>query len=225
MAPIHDAVEHDKLPEVKRLIEQDPQVVHAAGNSGMLPVHFAAMKGRLEIMMYLLDHGASVSQVTGCGTTALLTACCYGKLDIVELLLVRGADAANMTKNTRRSCLMAAADRGHHHVVRCLLSHQPAIPLNVQNNEGRTALWGACATGEREVVRMLLEAGADPSVADSRGRTPLYIAKSFAQNQCVLLLQVSKAEIGFPTKSCAALCANVETERIIYWVLYLPVNK
>ena len=48
--------------------------------------------------------------------------------------------------------------------------------LDARNEFGRTALFIATRTGNRDDVERLLEAGADPSVADHYGHTPAHVA-------------------------------------------------
>jgi hypothetical protein len=70
--------------------------------------------------------------------------------------------------------LMCASSKGHLGVVRWLLDEGAAI------NEGEdcegTALWHACRYGRLPVISLLLETGADPSICDDGGSTPLIAA-------------------------------------------------
>jgi uncharacterized protein len=60
-------------------------------------------------------------------------------------------------------------------LVRWLLENGAAI--DERDDAGRTALWGACARGEVPVVRLLMERGADPTIATEEFRlTPLMVA-------------------------------------------------
>jgi ankyrin repeat protein len=78
--------------------------------------------------------------------------------------------------------------------VRCLLSHPSgAASINHRDRDGRTALWWACRIGPVYVVRALLEKGADPTIADNEGFTPMAMAKlnDYAyQPACVKALMV-----------------------------------
>ena len=39
----------------------------------------------------LLDHGAAINRVDRLGRSAMHVACCYGRLEVTQLLLDRGA--------------------------------------------------------------------------------------------------------------------------------------
>lgn len=54
---VHAAAHLGKLDVLERLIRADPQLVHARGGDGKMPLHFA---GTVEIAHYLLDHGAEI---------------------------------------------------------------------------------------------------------------------------------------------------------------------
>lgn len=55
---------------------------------------------------------------------------------------------------------------------------------------GGTALFLACQKGHLEIVMVLLDAGADPSIADNDDQTPVDTALRQGHQSCVKLLQV-----------------------------------
>src|SRR5215831_16253594 len=54
---VHAAARLGMMKELKRMIAADPQLVHARGGDGQMPLHFAST---IEIAEYLLDHGADI---------------------------------------------------------------------------------------------------------------------------------------------------------------------
>jgi ankyrin repeat protein len=54
---VHAAVRLGMMEKLKELIAADPQLVHARGGDGQMPLHFAST---VEIAEYLLDHGADI---------------------------------------------------------------------------------------------------------------------------------------------------------------------
>ena len=86
----------------------------------------------------------------------------------------------------------AAAHLGHVEVVRRLIA--AGAPLDHVNNLGWTALMEAVVLGDggpnhRQVVRLLVEAGADRSIADRDGVTPLAHARARGYTEIASLLE------------------------------------
>jgi ankyrin repeat protein len=64
-----------------------------SGPDGITPLEDASLRGFDSVALVLLDNGASVDATNGVsGETALYAAASFGKSDIVQLLLQRGAD-------------------------------------------------------------------------------------------------------------------------------------
>jgi uncharacterized protein len=146
--------------------------------------------------------------------TALSFASSRGFTPIVRLLLERGADPT-IANRVGWTPLMAASygaylqvsskvsDGGRYvETVRCLLDHPSvAATINRRHEGGQTVLWSACHRGQADVMRALLEKGADPTIANEWGYTPLAVAKRHRSRACLEALEVSF--VPFPTPSPA----------------------
>jgi uncharacterized protein len=154
----------------------------------------AAVRGYLPIARYLLGEGAQVNEGDGTGSTALRLACRWGSQAMVELLLEAGADAVTLSEYTpseyAKTPLMCATVGGHVGTIRALLAHGCG-DIDARDNHGRTALWRACGFAKENAALVLLEAGADMSIADTEGRTPLDRALQGGCKGCVAVLEVS----------------------------------
>jgi ankyrin repeat protein len=80
----------------------------------------------------------------------------------------------------------SASQCGHVSLVRCLLGKAAAI--DKLSWRGYSALWFASFEGWPAVVRLLLESGADPTIATLRGSTPLLEASCGGHLEVVRLL-------------------------------------
>lgn len=86
-------------------------------------------------------------------------ACAGGHQDVVRYLLENGANVEDHNENGHTP-LMEAASAGHVALARILLAHGAGI--NTHSNEFKeSALTLACYKGHLDMVRFLLEAGAD----------------------------------------------------------------
>lgn len=202
---ILDAAEVGNLTEVRRLIEAHPELVPEVIQESLV-TWVAARLGDSEMVQYLLDVGASVNGIQddddddNARWTPLWGAASEGHESVVELLLANGADV-EMTDKDGWTVLHNAAWGAHDDVVKVLLSHSQAI-IDRLAPENRTALLLACACGHVMVARMLLRAGADPTIVDSAGHTPMQRALDISggmstfwmqKKACTLLLEVRHA--------------------------------
>ncbi|KAJ3669042.1 hypothetical protein LUZ60_010992 [Juncus effusus] len=88
---------------------------------GNTALHLAAIKGRCDIILLLIDHGMDVHTVDDEGHVALHLAVESGRLDAVELLVSFGADVNKMTKRGMTALDMADL-LGHDDIARFLVS-------------------------------------------------------------------------------------------------------
>ncbi|BCW65603.1 hypothetical protein NicSoilB4_03660 [Arthrobacter sp. NicSoilB4] len=123
----------------------------------------------------LIRAGANVNAKDAIQDSAFLYAGAEGLNEILQLTLANGADVAS-TNRFGGTALIPASEHGHVDTVRILLA--AGVPVNHVNNLGWTALQEVILLNDggprqQEVVRQLLEAGADPAIRDPKGRTAL----------------------------------------------------
>ena len=86
--------------------------------------------GNKDIVKILLDHANAnfdVNATDKCRWTALMSACCNGYKDVVQLLLDRSAIELNATSNAGWTAFNLACENGHKDVVQLLLEHSDRI--------------------------------------------------------------------------------------------------
>lgn len=148
--------------------------VNAARADGVTPLLWAAHWDALEAVGLLVGAGANVDAADDHGATPLDRAAENGSLAMVEALLDAGADP-NLAQASGLTPLMTAARTGNVAIVEALVS--AGADLNAETTETRsTALMWAVSETHRDVVRVLLDAGADPHVSTTSGITPLLYA-------------------------------------------------
>uniref|UniRef100_A0A8C6IJ33 Ankyrin repeat and KH domain containing 1 n=1 Tax=Mus spicilegus TaxID=10103 RepID=A0A8C6IJ33_MUSSI len=174
--------------------------VEDRGNKGdITPLMAASSGGYLDIVKLLLLHDADVNSQSATGNTALTYACAGGFIDIVKVLLNEGANIEDHNENGHTP-LMEAASAGHVEVARVLLDHGAGI--NTHSNEFKeSALTLACYKGHLDMVRFLLEAGADQEHKTDEMHTALMEACMDGHVEVARLLLDSGAQVNMPADS------------------------
>lgn len=147
------------------------------------PLVVAVLKNKFEIFKYILDNFRSnLEQETSAvieggypveGATPLWTASTLGRLELVKLLVSRGADIEHTT-DSRSSPLRGAAFDGHCEVCEFLIGK--GADINKPNQVGQSPLTIAAAMQKTKCVRLLIEKGADVNHKGHNGDTPLHVS-------------------------------------------------
>ena len=135
----------------------------------------AVKKNDLQKVKVLLDAGADANAVYNRDYKSHIThfAAAKGYLEVLSLLLERGASIEN-ADHFRRTALHFAAANGRLAVVEMLLSRGAYI--EACDRDGETALHNAAANGSWPVCEHLLDKGAQVNVINEDGGTPLHFA-------------------------------------------------
>lgn len=154
----------------------------------------AAWANDVEAARELIERGADVNAQDDTRQSAYLIATSEGYVELLDLTLDNGADVTTLD-GFNGTGLIRAAERGHHDVVERLLDTD--IDVNHVNNLGWTALHEAILLGdgsERYVrtVRLLLDHGADPTLATGDGQDPLVLAENRNQDDVAELLRAAR---------------------------------
>lgn len=161
------------------------------------------------------------------GLTKLYRASADGQADVVQQLLVQGADVNRKSfyagaKNSEgakngTTALHAVANRGHFHIVKILV--EKGANVNARDINGCTPLWLSCMEGYADIVRYLIANGADVDLSngyESRGytgSTPLMTASKFGRTDVVRILLDSGALVNKATwRGDTALDEALESE-------------
>lgn len=150
-------------------------------------LNIATKAGCPNIVQYLIDRGADVNRVDSVGATPIYTAICNGFTEIVGILINNGADIKQKFSPTGIQPLHCAVINNFSEIVKLLLFYNadvnaeivPESTLIDSGSHNSTALHLSMFNANRkesiEVIRTLLENGADATAQDRKGNTPLHI--------------------------------------------------
>ena len=174
LTPLMYASRDGAFEAVRALVElgADLDSVNGDNSTALL---LSTINGNLDIAEYLVESGADVTIASDDGATPLYGALriqwtlrtnrpqpttFYEKtpyLELMKLMLEKGADPnARLRKNL------------------WYIGYNFALERN--NSSGTTAFWKAAAVGDVDGMRLLIEHGADATIASIEGITPLLIA-------------------------------------------------
>jgi len=151
------------------------------GKSGIIPGNYVGADDNAETVAYPLHDAAKR------GNLPFLQEC------LTNGVSVNGLDKAGATP------LHWAARGGHMECVQAILACDNVL-ISVQNKLGDTALHGAAWKGQGDVVALLLEKGAEPSLANNQGETAYDLGKDHPEAGKHLMPyrgQVSNANDGY----------------------------
>jgi len=171
---IHEAACRGDLQRVKSLLDENPALVNQDDEHHWRPIFHAGLRKHYEIVGLLIDRGADLSAHAG---YVLHYACeVPGNSRIVELLIQYGAlDSHVEPKSEEARQFIAAVFLSNESRAAAMLRTSPNL-VGERYARGDTALHHACRNGDLEVVRVLVEAGADVNCLSDERHFPLYFA-------------------------------------------------
>ena len=179
--PLTDAAKTGDFKAVQALLAKgaDPELGDTEGKNAL---HWAAGEGHREIVAYLLDHHAALNAQDGkFQETPLVEAAQFGRLEVVKLLLERGAALELKGKfgGTALSAVVGnvgVASRktnevAVYEIIRLLLAH--GADVNTQNKSGETLLHMPAYSNELKLVTVLIGGKVKADLKTIEGETAL----------------------------------------------------
>lgn len=103
--PFYEAIVDNNAPSVLALLESFS--INSVDGVGRTPLMEAALLGRTDMVLLLLDSGANIDMQSMYGETALIRAAYASQRDVIVVLLERGADKTLVDGNGNPARMIA----------------------------------------------------------------------------------------------------------------------
>lgn len=193
---LHKAAHTGDVAAISKLVSEGAKL-EAKDRAGRTPLHVAAFASKLIAIRALAKAGANMDALENQAYDVVTIAAVANDIKTLDLVLSLGAKATNITSIHDGTALIVAAHLGHHKVVKRLIAAK--APLDHVNNLGWTALIEAVILGDGgpnhvESARALVNAGANKSIADRQGVTPLAHARGRGFQNMVAVLEAPRTK-------------------------------
>ena len=187
-----EMVVFNRLAELKEAVANNPEIVKErvapifAGQDPTL-LGLALKHGHAEVARFLIDSGAPLDTLEELGQTLMFMAARGGNPELVRLLAARGLDV-NARDEWNDTPLTDSITRTNAEAVKTLI--EMGADVNARGCFGRTALSALLLnvkSEQYEIVRSLIAAGADPTIADDQGVSALDSARGYPSEVQTLL--------------------------------------
>ncbi|XP_063687914.1 histone-lysine N-methyltransferase EHMT2-like isoform X2 [Bolinopsis microptera] len=184
--------------KVSYLLEGNPDRMNfRVKDTGMTPLHAAVKSGSVATLKELTRHiGAGTLTLEAMDKelqTPLFYAIKHNKSQCLRFLLTQGVNV-NARDTNARTALHYACELGNLLCIDMLLTDN-RIKVNTQDMDGWTALMWACEYKFVDVVKSLLEKGADPHLRDREQNIALHWAAFSGHADIVQLLLSVRSDI------------------------------
>lgn len=211
-----DLIRKGKTQEIAEWVEDDPQIAESRDAQGVSALLLAVYTGQTKIRDFLrsgleldLPEAAAVGDVerlrellgsdramaeeransrSADGWPLLHLAAAFADEPTVQLLLDAGADVKQLSETPMRNqALHAVLALSKDAAVTRLLIERGA-DVNAAQTAGYRPLHQAAVTGREDLVRILLDAGADRTARCDRGKTPAEYARERGHDAVAAML-------------------------------------
>jgi len=172
---VAEAIRSRDLAKVRRMLDDNPELVNAGDSASNRPIHWAVMTRQLDVIDELLARGADINAQRGDGARPIqLTNGDYGYRGWVHARDVPTAPRQVLDHLRARGAycdICTACHIGDVARVRALLAEDPSLANRPSDYVtyypcSGTPMRNAAGAGHIEIVKLLLEYGADPNLPE-----------------------------------------------------------
>lgn len=201
--------------QVVRILLENGAQVHEETKYALAGLHFASMRGNIDLVHLLLSKGVDVN-VHGPPKqrlTALFYATKYGHYPVVDILLSKGAKE-DLQVSGWNSPLFIACRQGHENIVKLLLNYSKDV---LKDSDIAPSLHAAIENGNDAIVELLLQNGAEANAKETLSKEyPLNMAATHGNVKIIKLLLDRRADVDIETKSgCTPLILASKHDHVL----------
>jgi ankyrin repeat protein len=179
------AIKTGQLEEVRAQAQRNPELLRMRDANGASPILVAIYNGRSDVALALAELGAPVD---------LFEASALGRADRIREILVSAPQRASEYAPDGFTPVALAAFFGHLDATRELINAGADVRAAAKNPLKVQALHAAVAGRNLDIVRAILDAGADPNAQQQEGFRPIHEAGTNANRALAELLLAHGAD-------------------------------
>lgn len=176
---LFEAIQAGQVEDAARLVREHPELLKARNPSGASPILVAVYYQKLDVAKALAD---------AAGTLDIFEASALGRVDRLKQLLGDKPSLVSAYAPDGFYPVGLAAFFGHLDAVKTLIAVGADIHAAAKNAFKVQAIHAAVASKNLEIVRTVLDAGADPNAAQQQGFRPIHEAGSSGSRELAELL-------------------------------------
>lgn len=189
------AAEQGNIDALKACLEKKADI-NATNRQGRTAITLASLNKHYDCVEILLAAGVDINKQDQTCFNPFLLSCLTNDLTLLRLVLPANPDLNCLTRFGGVG-ITPASEKGHVEIVRELLLHTE-INVNHTNFVGWTPLLEAIVLNDggakqQEIVKLLLDNGANPHMTDKYGKTPLELAREKGFDEIANLLLAAGA--------------------------------
>jgi len=189
------AAEQGQLDTLKKCLDNGIDI-NVTNRQGRTAIINASLNKHYECVSFLINAGADIDKQDQTCFNPFLLSCLNNDLTLLRLVLPANPNLDLLTRFGGVG-ITPASEKGHVEIVRELLE-KTEINVNHTNFVGWTPLLEAIVLNDggekqQEIVKLLLEHGANPHMTDKYGKKPLALAKEKGYTEIAALLVAAGA--------------------------------
>jgi len=180
-------IQTGNLQAINALLSREPALAKGITTHGISPIMLARYYGKTDVVDALFNY---LDELT------FFEAAAVGKFDVVAHLVYTHPEMINEFSGDGFTALGLACYFGHSEIARFLVLKGAGVNIPSKNGFNVYPIHSAVAANQNDIVRTLIDGGAQVNVKQQSGVTPLHSAAQNGNLEVLILLLENGADIG-----------------------------